>query len=299
MAVSVVIPVYGPAPHLHRCITALRAQTMLPTEIIVFHSGPEDPTDTLASAFPEISVYHSDSRHFAGSARNLGAAHATHELLVFVDSDIIADSGFIDAICAASADYPNSALIGSVGLFPAGGLWARVAWFIEFGSVFPNRPPHAPPSAPSACFAMNTAAFAASGGFRPDLYAAEDGDFFVRLREAGMSLQFVPTATCDHVFAGGGRKTLARLGELGRAAAFLRRTHNLPGSSAVRHPALAGLLPFARMAQMLRRLIVERGPVGQFLLTSPAIFLGLCAWALGFFREARHPTYPVASDEGV
>lgn len=291
-SVSVVIPVYGTAPHLQRCIAALHAQTRLPSEVIVFHSGPGDPTDALRQVSPDIRVYHTAMRHFAGHARNAGAAQASGDLLIFVDSDIIADAGFVEAICTEASAHPDSVLIGSVGLFPAGGLWARVAWFIEFGSVFPNRPAHRPLSAPSACFGLNRSAFAGSGGFRTDLFAAEDGDFFVRLQAGGHALRFVPNARGDHVFAGGAGKTLARLGELGRAAAFLRQTHNLPGSTAVRHPMLAGLLPFARMAQMARRLLAERGPVGQFLLLSPAIFVGLCAWALGFYREARQPTYP-------
>ena len=291
-SVSVVIPVYGTAPHLQRCIAALHAQSRLPSEVLVFHSGPGAPPEPLRRASPDIRVYHAEERHFAGHARNAGAARASGDLLIFVDSDIIADPGFVEAICAELSTHPDSVLIGSVGLFPAGGLWARVAWFIEFGSVFPSRSAHSPQSAPSACFGLNRSVFEGSGGFRTDLFAAEDGDFFVRLQAGGHALRFVPNARCDHVFAGGARKTLARLGELGRAAAFLRRTHDLPGSAAVRHPILAGLLPLARMGQMALRLLVERGPVGHFLLISPAIFVGLCAWALGFYREARRPTYP-------
>ncbi|MEM9475458.1 MAG: glycosyltransferase family 2 protein [Pseudomonadota bacterium] len=295
MTVSVVIPVYGAAPYLQRCVAALRAQTLPPSQIIVFHSGPEDPTGELGRAFPDISVYHSEDRHFAGAARNAGAVHAAGDMAVFIDSDVMVVPGFIEAMQAAATDHPGAVLIGSLGCYPVGGLWAQVAWFIESGSVFPNRPAHQPKSAPAPCFAMPRSVFEAAGGFRTDVYAAEDGDFFVRLRAAGHALQFVPAARGDHVFAGGMGRTLKRLGELGQAAAFLRRTHDLPGSAAVRQPLLAFLLPFARMAQMLKRLMTEGGPVGQFLLLSPAILLGLMAWAWGFYREARTPTYPSAT----
>ncbi|MEL6642575.1 MAG: glycosyltransferase family A protein [Pseudomonadota bacterium] len=296
MKISVVIPAYGPTPYLERCLTALEAQTLPPLEITVFHSGPDDPTEALSATHPNVRVTHSDTRHFAGGARNAGAQGALGDLLVFVDSDVLVASGFLEAIARAADDHPDSVFIGSLGRYPAGGVWSRVAWFIEFGSVFPNRPAHSANSAPSACFGISRVAFEKSGGFRTDLFAAEDGDFFVRLRQAGLTLRFVPTAQGDHVFSGGGRRTLARLAELGQAAAFLRRTHELPGSAAVRHPPLAALLPFARMGQMLRRLVTENGPVGQFLLLSPLIFAGLCAWALGFYREARRPLYPTPSD---
>jgi hypothetical protein len=169
-------------------------------------------------------------------------------------------------------------------------------WYIEFGSVFPHRRPQVVTSGPSANFAISRARFEAAGGFRSDLYAAEDGEFFLRLRDMGSTLRLVPTAVAEHQFPGGVVHSLRRLVELGRAAAFLRRGRDLPGASVVHRPGLALVLPFARLLQMARRLVVERGPLLQFLLLSPLIFLGLSFWSYGFWSEARRPTYP--SQEG-
>lgn len=287
---SIVIPVYGEATHLDACLSALVGQTLQATEIVVVHTGPGDPTDWIVEAFPQVRVHHEDIRQYAGGARNKGAAITSGAWLAFLDSDMIADRDWLKTMASAAAQYPSDVLIGSVGC-QADGLWGLVMWFVEFGSVLPHRPRQRMTSGPSANFAVSRRSFDQVGGFRTDLYAAEDGDLFCRMREKGIRLCLIPDALAVHRFHGG-LGSLRRLIELGRAASFLRRQHSLPGSIAVRFSMLAFALPFARLAQMARRLIGEKGPIFRFLLLSPFIFVGLVSWSIGFYRESRHPTYP-------
>lgn len=288
---SVVIPAYGTAPHLEDCLRALASQSATATEIIVFHTGPEDPTESVGRTLPTVRVYHEDARQFAGGARNKGAALASGDWLAFLDCDVIACRNWLQHLEASAEQHRSDVLIGSIGR-RSEGLWGPVMWLIEFGSVLPHRSAQTMSSAPSANFAIRRAIFEQTKGFRADLYAAEDGELFTRLRESGHELRLIPAARADHIFHGGAVRSLRRLGELGRAAAFLRRHKSLPGAAAVRYPPLALLLPFARLAQMARRLIVEKGPVLLFLALAPLIFAGLISWSIGFYREARHPTYP-------
>lgn len=284
---SVVIPAYGMCSHLEKCLHALDRQSAPPAEIIVFHTGPDNLSARLAGCFPSVRFVHEDARQFAGGARNRGAALSAGERLAFLDSDMVPASDWLLSLSAEAARHPDDVLIGSIGRWPAGGLWARAMWFIEFGSVMPHRRPGRLLSGPGANFAMHRGVWLQGGGFRSDLYAAEDGDLFVRLRGEGHLLRLVPLARADHVFAGGMGRSMARLLELGRAAAFLRREKNLPGSAAVRHPALAVFLPAARLAQIAGRLLREGGPLLEFLSVSPLIAAGLCSWSVGFFLEAR------------
>ena len=290
---SIVIPAYGTAPHLEDCLRSLANQSIPATEIIVFHTGPDGPTERVGRVFPGVRVHHEDARLFAGGARNKGAALASGDWLAFLDCDVVADKHWLHHLKAATEQYPSDVLIGSIG-YRSEGIWGVVMWFIEFGSVLPHRSPQIMSSAPSANFAIHRDIFEQTKGFRVDLYAAEDGELFTRLKESGHQLRLIPTAQANHIFEGGAGRSLHRLGELGRAAAFLRRHKSLPGSVAVRYPPLALLLPLARLAQMTRRLISERGPIFLFLALLPLIFAGLISWSIGFYREARHPTYPPA-----
>lgn len=289
---SVMIPAYGPSPYLEDCLRGLASQSVAPTEIIVFHTGSSDPTARISPLFPEVRVVHEDARQFAGGARNCGAALARGQWLAFLDCDMVAHRHWLEQFTAAAAQYSKDVFVGSIGRRPVGGVWSMVMWLIECGSVQPHRRPHSMSSAPGANFAIRREVFEQAGGFRSDLYAAEDGELFVRLREMGCEVQFIPAARADHIFPGGAARSLYRLCELGRAAAFLRRDRRLPGSIAVRYPMLAMLMPFVRLVQMARRLIFERGSILLFLALLPLIFAGLLSWSIGFYKEARSPIYP-------
>lgn len=291
-SISVVVPAYGTCPHLGRCLDALSHQTRAPDEIVVFHTGPDDPGSRLSARFPAVRFFHEDVRHFAGAARNAGAARATGDWLAFLDCDMLAHADWLAALERTAEDAPDAILSGAIGRAESGGAWSVVMWFIECGSVLPHRNPVELLSGPGANLFLSRRTWEAGGGFRGDLFAAEDGEWGVRLRAKGHCFLLAPGARADHVFAGGMAHSLSRLQELGRAGAWLRRHAALPGAAAVRVPALALLLPPARFGQMLLRLVREGGPIGLFLSVSPLIALGLVSWSLGFFREARRPTYP-------
>lgn len=289
---SIVIPVYGASPFLQDCLRGLADQSVAAREIIVFHTGPHDPTESILAKFPSVRIFHEDPRQFAGGARNRGATQAQGEWLAFLDCDMVADPDWLRHLNAAAERDPGDVLIGSVGR-RGGGIWGMVMWFAEFGSVFPHRTSQIMSSGPSANFVVRRELFLRSGGFRPDLVAAEDGDLFSRFKAMGCKLRLVPDARADHSFEGGAARSLRRLFDLGRAASFLRRRHSLLGSSAVRHPPFALLLPFARLGQMALRLIFERGPFLLFVGLLPLIFTGLVSWSIGFYQETRRPTYPM------
>lgn len=290
-----VIPAYGAVPWLEPCLLSLRGQVRAADEIIVFHSGPHDPASELAAGFPEVRFLHSEERHFAGAARNRGAAEAGGDWLAFLDCDMRASPGWLAALERAAVDHPEDLLVGSIGRVATGGAWSVAMWLIECGSVLPHRPALELQSGPGANLAIARARFAELGGFPDDLFAAEDGEFGLRIRATGGAIRLVPTARADHTFPGGMSHSLRRLGELGRAAAHLRRGRDLPGSVAVRHPWLALGLPLARLGQMARRIVSEGGPFWQFLAVLPLVALGLFAWGLGFRAEAARPTYPDAA----
>ena len=298
--IAVVIPSYGPAPHLDAGLQALRAEVGdgvgggVP--VVVSHSGPDAPEAAVA-AHPGVRLVRSDARLYAGAARNAGAEalpDGAADWIAFLDSDVEGRPGWAAALRdAIAAAYGETALIGAIGCAPGSGYWGRVLWWIESGSVQPSRPAHAPESGPGANVALPAALFHALGGFAGGMAGGEDGDLFARVRARPGTLRFVPDMAADHHFGRGWPHARAKLTVLGRDAARLRAAQgHLPGGAAVRRPWLAPALLPVRIAQMARRVLTARpghraGALADFLCHLPGIVAGLAVWTRAFGAEAR------------
>src|SRR5438309_8102278 len=88
--ISVVIPVKDGGPGLVRCLDGVRSQaTDEPVEIVVVDSGSADGSVEAARA-AGAEVYEIPPHRFShGAARNLGAARASGEILVFLSQDAV------------------------------------------------------------------------------------------------------------------------------------------------------------------------------------------------------------------
>jgi len=95
MNVSVIIPAYNEYRDLANCIQSLLKQKPTP-EIIIVDDGSTDDTLKIAKSF---SVKFFTQKHSGPAlARNLGAKHATGDILVFVDADMYFQSNFISQL---------------------------------------------------------------------------------------------------------------------------------------------------------------------------------------------------------
>lgn len=94
--VSVIIPVYNEEKYLDRCLSTLLDQTYKDLEIIVIDDDSTDSSKEIIKKYP-IKYLHQPHRGPA-AAKNLGAEHATGEILVFGDGDIYYDKRFIEDI---------------------------------------------------------------------------------------------------------------------------------------------------------------------------------------------------------
>ena len=85
--ISIIIPVYNGEKYITDCLHAIMEQTQPPHEIIVVDDGSTDRTPTLI--LPPAKIIQTNGRTGAGAARNLGAKHATGEILLFTDADVV------------------------------------------------------------------------------------------------------------------------------------------------------------------------------------------------------------------
>ena len=100
MGVSVIVTYFEAQPELERVLAALEGQTYPREllEVIVVDDGSRTPPELPAECSLDVSLLRQESRGFeAARARNTGARAARHDILVFLDGDMIPDCGMVAA----------------------------------------------------------------------------------------------------------------------------------------------------------------------------------------------------------
>lgn len=272
---SVVVPTRDRPEHLARCLAALRVSLAPEDELVVVDS---------ASTVPIAGALRC-TRQGASRARNAGWRAARHDLVAFVDDDVVVEPGWADAMASALAEHAWVA--GAVGV-PAG-QEDRVRPVAVTTLTRPTRLTLATRGTlgASANLGVRREALVAVGGFDERLgpgtwtRAAEDLDLLDRLLETGRDGWFAPEAAAAHdqwrdraalarldhgygIGLGARLVLLWRRGQRGRARTVLRDAvwagTVLTGVRDLRHRfELGALLCLVRLLGVLRG--VARGAV--------------------------------------
>lgn len=283
---TVIIPSYGPSPHLHAVLKALHEGDLKPDEIIVSHSGSHDPSNWVRKNFPLVQIIHSSARRFAGEARNAGARNARHPVLAFCDSDVIPDHDWLRTAVENIADQPGIFLVGSVGYAISGGYWGLGTWITEFSEQVPWRPSGEQNGGASCNFICMAADLEKAGFFSESHAIGEDTLLFATLRSRGLRQIFLSSARVRHCNIPGFRNFRKHTFEHGLAFVSTRKNHDLPGSFAVRFWPISLILWGAKILKISGR-VLESGSgrfcrLGYFL---PAIVLGALIWQAGAIKS--------------
>jgi O-antigen biosynthesis protein len=213
---SIVIPVYDHCAHTLACLRALAAHPPAAAfEAIVVDDGSSDET---VSALPQIAGvrYHRRARNGGFiAACNDGASLARGEVLIFLNNDTIPQPGWLDALLATFAEYPDAGLVGAQLLYPDGRLQEAGGVVFADGSGW-NYGKHESPEDPrfaylrdcdyasGAAIAIPRALFAQLGGFdtryAPAYY--EDTDLAFAVRAAGKRVLYQPASRVIHAEGG-------------------------------------------------------------------------------------------------
>lgn len=290
--ITVVIPVYGPGPHLEEVVASLDGQLDEGCRIIISHSGHGDPTARFAGN-GRITLLHSDERLFAGAARNQGFAHARTEWVAFLDDDVVPADNWHEALRRSIAEASADCIIGAIDYQVSGDYWGISLWYAELGSVHPYMPKRPLTGGPSGNMAVHRESFAKAGGFPDDWRSSEELVAQARMITAGQTLMFDPAVIVSHYNVQGAGPVLRHFYLYGRFGARLRRAYPfLPGALAVRYPILSLGLWLARLGQMTKRVAASSGARKlHYLLHLPGILVCVLAWNLSFAREAFQPDF--------
>ena len=200
MELTVVIPVFNGAHFLARCLTALKQSNDQPYELIVVDDGSWDGSGALAEK-AGATVVKTPRQMGPAVARNLGATHASGQVLVFIDSDVCVHPDTLGRIQARFVKEPGlAALIGSYDDAPEEpGLVSQYKNLLHH-FVHQNGRQEAS-TFWSGCGAIRRDVFIQEGGFN-ELYgrpSIEDIALGYRLRLAGYRIALDPRIQVKHL----------------------------------------------------------------------------------------------------
>ena len=124
--VSVVIPTFNSAPLVVEAVESVLAQTRPADEVIVVDDGSTDDTAARVKAFGDRVKYVHQPNARVAAARNTGLAHATGDIVAFLDADDAWHPRKLERQLAVLAARPDIGLLAT-GLTPWPGAFAAPA----------------------------------------------------------------------------------------------------------------------------------------------------------------------------
>ncbi|HET9067957.1 MAG TPA: glycosyltransferase family A protein [Amaricoccus sp.] len=197
--ISVVVPHLNQPDLLELCLASLAAQT-LPAdrfEVIIVDNGSQHLPEAEVARFPFARLV-VEPTPGPGPARNRGVALAAAPVIAFLDSDCIADPGWLAALLAAFAAHPETTILGGKVVIFAAGPRPNVAeaFDLVYGirqevTIARHR------FAATANLAVRREVFEAIGPFA-GLAVSEDMEWGQRADAAGHPTRLAPDAVVRH-----------------------------------------------------------------------------------------------------
>lgn len=259
--VAVVVPVRDRPRELAACLASLEAlrypRELL--EVVVVDDGSATPVAVPGG----VRLVRLPRSRGPAAARNAGARAASSELLAFLDSDCLADPGWLEALAPELQDPEVAAAGGRVA--PA----AERSWLeryeavrspLDLGPARAGARPGRPVSyLVTANLVVRRTDFEAIGGFDDRLRWGEDVDLCWRLHEAGRRLVYQPAGRVRHRHRAGVTAFAAtRAGYAGSEAGLLAR-HPDAGRWLGFSPGLAAVVLGGAGAVLGRRRLLVAG----------------------------------------
>lgn len=173
MKISVIVPTYNEEDVILECLESLNKQTYKNYEVVVVDDGSTD--DTLG-VIRNFQLTHARTAIFnfqlleqkhegPGSARNLGAKHATGKILVFVDSDMTFAPDFLGKLIKPILEGKTKGTFSKEELVAnPGNIWSA-CWAINEGWEKGKRHPKNYPDRQKVFRAILKSEFDRVGGF--------------------------------------------------------------------------------------------------------------------------------------
>lgn len=195
---SVVVCSYNGAATLEQCLQSLERLDYPDYEVILIDDGSTDNTQEIASLHPEVKYIRQENRGLS-VARNVGAHAATGDIVVYTDSDCVADEKWLLYLMSAMQDQDVQA-IGGPNITPE-----EDNWVAKCVAVSPGNPAHVmlddrlAEHIPGCNMAFRRDCLLKIGGFDPQFrQAGDDVDVCWRFIDEGWQIGYAPAAVVWH-----------------------------------------------------------------------------------------------------
>lgn len=195
---SVVVCSYNGAKTLDRCLASLKDINYPDYEVVLVDDGSTDDTQEIAARHPWVKNIRQENKGLS-FARNVGAHASSGEVIVYTDSDCMADPDWLYYLIGTllSGDYAG---VGGPNISPPAENWVQACV-----AAAPGGPSHVlltdvvAEHIPGCNMAFHRWAFDQVGGFDPEYRkAGDDVDFCWRLQQSGGVIAFSPAAIVWH-----------------------------------------------------------------------------------------------------
>lgn len=174
--ISVVIPAHNEEEFLPATLDALNKQTYRNFETIVVTNGCTDRTAEVVRG--KCNQLHELNERGLGPARNLGAARAKGNLLLFLDADTILEPTALQVIARKFKRYHSAGTLRGVPDYEKASY--KLIYFLK--NLVHKTHAHHGSSGVILCWRDH---FEAVGGFDNELYLRENSDLMKKLRQFG------------------------------------------------------------------------------------------------------------------
>lgn len=248
MDISIVIPCYNAERYLAQTVGSVLDQTQSAHQIIIVDDGSTDSSLAIARKFEAATdglvQVHSERSASAARTRNLGAAFATGDALMFLDADDVLAPDALEALSKALMEQR-----GAVAACP----WRRLEqkggqWLSRPASCALRRPDQDALMAwltgwyyPPCSVLWSRDAFFRTGGWDEDATVNDDGDLMMRALAMGMPLV-----------------------EAERGAAYYRKLPQGETSLSSTQRTYGGLAGRLATIEKIARMLEENGRIGPY-----------------------------------
>jgi glycosyltransferase involved in cell wall biosynthesis len=182
--ISVIIPVYNGERYLGEAIESVLAQCYRPIEVIVVNDGSKDNTETIAGRYADHIIYTRQENRGPAAARNRGLQMSQGEVIGFLDADDLWSENKLSLQLACLAEDHSVEIV--VGLSQP----MRLRSYKDGKAMFEKW------YDPFCALLLSAALFRKSvfekvGLFDETLHYGEDTDWFMRIREMGISMTLI------------------------------------------------------------------------------------------------------------
>jgi len=282
---SVIIPTYNNAATVENVVRGVVAEVgaAADVQVIVVDSSDDGSTPRLRAALPSIMLVHPPQRLLPGPARNLGAAQAAGDVLIFLDGDCRPAPGWLAALRAATGGLQRSIVCGSVDLDEPADLsqfMEYVIWKLAATSTHPRGPYG---FVITENMMIRREDFQRTGGFQGS-DSANDAQMDVARRRAQLEVVFEPAARVFHIHPRGWRFHFTKLHRIGMETVPLM--HDLKDYRVGRLTlALFPIVFLVRWLRITARVLRYRPQwLRRYLLVQPMLWVGLLAYQAGLWR---------------